>query len=145
MEKNKSTDMLENIYFNMRILQELYTERPTMAELRTVDMGQFLRASNAVHFVMQEVVTRKFGELSDVPIEESQESAFDEYDRENGYEDETESESVWESLKENVDRIIKIATRVLNTGYNECMQTDIMKLIDYIKFEIETVEETKNE
>lgn len=145
MEKNKSDDMLENIYFNLRILQELYTERPTMTELKTVDMGQFLRAANAVHFVMQEIVTAKFRELSDVPPEEVQKSAFDDYDRENGYEDETESGSIWESLKENVDRVVKIATRVLNTGYNECMQTDIMKLLEYVKFEIETAEEEKNE
>lgn len=138
MEKNKSDDMLENIYFNLRILQELYPERPTMTELKTVDMGQFLRAANAVHFVMQEIVTEKFRELSDVPPEEVQKSVFDDYDRENGYEDETESGSIWESLKENVDRVIKIATRVLNTGYNECMQTDIMELLDYVKFEIET-------
>lgn len=145
MEKNKSDDMLENIYFNLRILQELYPERPTMTELKTVDMGQFLRAANAVHFVMQEIVTEKFRELSDVPPEEVQKSVFDDYDRENGYEDEIESESIWASLKENVDRVIKIATRVLNTGYNECMQTDIMKLLDYVKFEIETAEEEKNE
>lgn len=145
MEKNKSDDMLENIYFNLRILQELYPERPTMTELKTVDMGQFLRAANAVHFVMQEIVTAKFRELSDVPPEEVQKSAFDDYDRENGYEDEAENGSIWESLKENVDRVVKIATRVLNTGYNECMQTDIMKLLDYVKFEIETAEEEKNE
>ena len=145
MEKNKSDDMLENIYFNLRILQELYPERPTMTELKTVDMGQFLRAANAVHFVMQEIVTAKFRELSDVPPEEVQKSVFDDYDRENGYEDEAENGSIWESLKENVDRVVKIATRVLNTGYNECMQTDIMKLLDYVKFEIETAEEEKNE
>lgn len=145
MQKNQSGDMLENIYFNLRILQELYPERPTMTELKTVDMGQFLRAANAVHFVMQEVVTVKFRELSDVPPEEIQKSAFDEYDKENGYEDEGESGSIWEALKENVDRIVKIATRVLNTGYKECMETDIMTLLDYVKFEIETAGENKDE
>lgn len=145
MQKNQSDDMLENIYFNLRILQELYPERPTMTELKTVDMGQFLRAANAVHFVMQEVVTVKFRELSDVPPEEIQKSAFDEYDKENGYEDEGESGSIWEALKENVDRIVKIATRVLNTGYKECMETDIMTLLDYVKFEIETAGENKDE
>lgn len=140
MQKNDSRDMLENIYFNLRILQELYPERPTMTELKTVDMGQFLRAANAVHFVMQEIVTMKFREFSDTPPEEIQKSAFDDYDKENGYEDE-ETGSIWEALKDNVDRIIKIATRVLHTGYNECMQTDIMQLLDYVKFEIETAEE----
>lgn len=145
MQKNKSDDMLENIYFNLRILQELYPERPTMTELKTVDMGQFLREANTVHFVMQEIVTAKFRELSDVPPEEVQKSAFDDYDKENGYEDEDESGSIWEALKENVDRVVKIATRVLHTGYKECMQTDIMTLLDYVKFELETAEENKDE
>lgn len=144
MEKNKSEDMLENIYFNLRILQELYEDRPTMTELRTVDMGQFLRAANAAHFVMQEIVTAKFRELADEPPEEVQKSAFDDYDKENGYEDE-ESKSVWRALKENVDRVVKIATRVLNTGYKECMESDIMQLLDYVRFEIDTVEENKDE
>lgn len=145
MQRNTSDNMLENIYFNLRILQELYPERPTMTELKTVDMGQFLRAANAVHFVMQEVVTAKFRELSDVPPEEVEKSAFDDYDRENGYEDDEESGSIWEALKENVDRVVKIATRVLNTGYKECMESDIMQLLDYVKFEIETAEENKDE
>lgn len=137
--------MLENIYFNLRILQEFYPERPTMTELKTVDMGQLLRAANAVHFVMQEIVTAKFRELSDVEPEEIQKSAFDDYDRENGYEDEEESGSIWDALKENVDRVVKIATRVLHTGYNECMKTDIMQLLDYVKFEIATADENKEE
>lgn len=137
--------MLENIYFNLRILQELYPERPTMTELKTVDMGQFLRATNAAHFVMREVVTVKFRELSDVPPEEVQKSAFDDYDRKNGYEDDEENGSIWEALKENVDRVVKIATRVLHTGYKECMESDIMTLLDYVKFEIETAEENKDE
>lgn len=115
-----------------------------MTELYTVDMGQFLRAANAVHFVMQEIVAAKFGELSDEPREEIQKSAFDDYDRENGYDDQVESESIWAALKENVDRVIKIATRVLHTGYNECMKSNIMELLDYVRFEIETAEETQN-
>ena len=69
-----------------------------------MDMGQFLRAANAVHFIMQEVVTAKFQELSDVPPEEIQKSAFDDYDRENGYEE--GNENIWEALNENVDRVI---------------------------------------
>ena len=65
MEKNQSDDMLETIYFNLRILQELCQERPTMTELYKFEMGQFLEAANAGDSVMQEVVAAKFGELSD--------------------------------------------------------------------------------
>lgn len=144
MEKNAGqTDIMENIYFDMRILQELYPERPTMEELRSVDMGQLLRAAHAVHFVMQNVVVSKFNDLSDEPPVEAQKSAFDEYDDENGYNDEPETASVWEALKENVDRVVKIGTRVLNTGYDECMKSDIMTLLEYVKFELTTADENK--
>ena len=145
MQKNNSENLLENIYFNLRILQELYPERPSMAELYTIDMGQFLHAANAVHFVMQNVVMKKFEELSDKPPEEVEASAFDEYDKENGYEESTDNADIWKALKDNVDRVVKIATRVLHTGYKECMESDIVKLLDYVRFEIETVEETQNE
>ena len=145
MQKNNSTDLLENIYFNLRVLQEIYPERPSMAELYTVDMGQFLHAANAVHFVMQNIVIKKFEDLSDKPVEEMQTSAFDEYDRQNGYEDDTDNTDIWQALKDNVDRVVKIATRVLNTGYKECMESDIVKLLDYVRFEIDTAEETQNE
>jgi hypothetical protein len=143
MEKNQSDNVLENVYFNMRILQEIYPERPTLTEMKTVEMGQFLRASNAVHFVMQTIVAAKFNELSDVPPEPVEKSAFDDYDRENGYDDEPEVTSVWRSLKESVDRVIKIGTRILNTGYDECMKSDIMTLLEYVRFEIDTVDENK--
>lgn len=134
---------MENIYFNMRILQELYPEHPTLTELKTVEMGQFLRAANTVHFVMQSIVAAKFNELSDEPPVEVEKSAFDDYDRENGYEDDEEAGNVWAALKESVDRVIKIGTRVLSTGYDECMKSDIMTLLEYVKFEINTVDENK--
>lgn len=143
MSKNNSSDVKENIYFNMRILQELYPEHPTLTELKTVEMGQFLRVANTVHFVMQSIVAAKFNELSDEPPVEVEKSAFDDYDRENGYEDDEEPGGVWEALKESVDRVTKIGTRVLNTGYDECMKSDIMTLLEYVKFEINTVDENK--
>lgn len=145
MSKNSSDNVLENIYFNMRILQELYPEHPTLSELKTVEMGQFLRATNTVHFVMQSIVAAKFNELSDEPPVKMEKSAFDEYDKENGYEDdETETAAdIWRALKESVDRVVKIGTRVLNTGYDECMKSDIMSLLEYVKFEIDTVDESQ--
>lgn len=145
MSKNTNYDMLENMYFNMRMLQELYAERPTMEELKTVQVSQMLYATNALHFVMQQIVTPKFNELSDEKPEEIEKSIFDDYDAENGYLDEERKNdgSIWNALKENVDRIVKIGTRVLNTGYSECMQSDIMTLLEYVKFEVDTASENE--
>lgn len=147
MEKNTSRDIIENTYFNMRILQEIYPERPPLSEIKTVDMGQLLRATNAIHFIMQEIVTPKFNELSDKGVEEIKKSLFDEYDEQNGYNQisENEAKTIWHTMKDNIDRVIRIATRTLHTGYKECLETDIMTLLDYVKFEINNAQETEYE
>lgn len=133
--------MLESMYYNKRILQAVFDPPPTMAEIETVGMKQFLTATNIIHYVMQNIVVSKFNDLSTEPQEQVKKSAFEEYDREEGYEDEEDEENRWKALKESVDRIVKIATRALNTGYGECMKADIIALLEHVKFEIDTIEE----
>lgn len=106
-------------------------------------MGQFVRAAHSVHFVMQHIVAQKFTELSDGDRIKMEKSAFDDYDRENGYINEEEPENVWITLRDNVDRIIKISTRIFNTGYDECMRSDIVALLEHVNFEINTIDESK--
>lgn len=137
--------MIESMYYNKRILQAVFDPPPTIAEIDTVGMKQFLTATNIIHYVMQNIVVSKFNELSTEPPEPVKKSVFKEYDREQGYEDEEDEENRWKALKESVDRIIKIATRALNTGYGECMKTDIISLLEHVKFEIDTIEESDNE
>lgn len=137
--------MLENMYYNKRILQAVFDPPPTMAEIDTVGMKQFLTATNIIHYVMQNTVVSKFNELSTEQTEPVKKSAFEEYDREEGYEDEEDAENRWKALKESVDRIVKIATRALNTGYGECMKSDIIALLEHVKFEIDTIEEGDND
>lgn len=137
--------MLGNMYYNKRILQKVFENPPTIAEINTVGMKQFLTATNIIHYVMQNIVVSKFNELSTEPPEPVKKSAFEEYDREEGYEDEEDAENRWKALKESVDRIVKIATRALNTGYGECMKSDIIALLEHVKFEIDTIEENENE
>lgn len=144
-ERSKAADMLENMYYNKRILQAVFENPPTIAEIDTVGMKQFLTATNIIHYVMQNIVVSKFNELSTEPPEPVKKSAFEEYDREEGYEDEEDAENRWKALKESVDRIVKIATRALNTGYGECMKSDIIALLEHVKFEIDTIEENENE
>ena len=62
--------------------------------------------------------------LSIVEVEqvEKEASAFDDYDRENGYEDEDEQpeENQWKVCGEIVDRVVKIAIRLLKNSYSQC-------------------------
>lgn len=75
---------------------------------------------------------------------EQETSAFDEYDIENGYEEESEpEENTWKVCGEILDRVIKIAIRLLKNSYSQCMREDIVSLLDYLKFELDTINENQ--
>ena len=73
---------------------------------------------------------------------EKEASAFDKYDIENGYEEEQQPEQdTWKTCGEIIDRIVKIAIRLLKNSYSQCMREDIVALLEYLKFELDTIEE----
>lgn len=139
MEKNSSESVQEAVFFNAQILKNVFgtTER----EAVEADVIESLAAAKAVHFVMQEIVIPKFLELSPDGAVEQEKSAFDDYDEEEGYNEEEDQRSIWAIHKENTDRIVKISVRVLKNSYSQCMESDIMSLLDYLKYEIKTVNE----
>lgn len=64
---------------------------------------------------------------------------------ENGYEDEDEQpeENQWKVCGEIVDRVVKIAIRLLKNSYSQCMKENIVTLLDYLKFELDTINENQ--
>lgn len=141
MQRNHSKKTSDAAFFSKRILQEIFGNQLSLDELGEMDAEEYLAASKTVHFIMQDVIPRKFMELAgDNPVER-EESAFDEYDRENGYEEDEPEEDEWQRCRENVDRIVKTSIRLLNNSYSQCMREDIVELIEYLKFELETINE----
>ena len=69
--------------------------------------------------------------------------SLDEYDLENGYEDDQPEENQWKVCGEIVDRVVKIAIRLLKNSYSQCMKEDIVTLLDYLKFELDTINENQ--
>lgn len=43
--------------------------------------------------------------------------------------------------EEIVDRVTKIAIRLMRESYGQCMKENIIELLKYLKFELETVNE----
>lgn len=129
-------DTKESLYYNKKILQEIFPI--SMYEINKIDIVEFVFTYNAIHFIMQNIIMVKFKDLASEEIV-YEGSAFDEYDKENGYED--EENSLWQVAKENVNRIIKLSRKLLNMSYSDCINTDIYNLIDYIKFEIDSLED----
>lgn len=144
MEKNNSDRFVDVMFFNKKIMQELFGNGMSLAEIGEVEVVEFLTAIKAIHFTMQNIIAEKMMSIVDVEPVEKQESAFDEYDRENGYEDEEQSEeNRWKVCGQIVDRVLKIAIRLLNNSYSQCMKEDIVALLDYLKFELDTLNENQ--
>lgn len=145
MEKNETAQIAEAMFFNEKILQELLNNEVPIALIEKIDVIEFLTTIKTVHFIMQNVIMEKMLNVVKVQQIEKEASAFDEYDRENGYEDDPEEEedNHWKTCGEIIDRIVKIAIRILKNSYSQCMKEDIEELLDYLKFELDTINENQ--
>jgi hypothetical protein len=143
MEKNNSDKITDAMFFNSRIVQEVFGNTMSLEELGKAETVEFLTAAKGIHFIMQEIISRKLLEIVETEQVEKEESAFDEYDRENGYEDDQPEKNEWKICGEIVDRVVKIAIRLLNNSYSDCMKEDIVSMLQYIRFELKTIDENK--
>lgn len=140
MEKNGSDKITDALFFNKRIIQEIFGNRMSLDELGEVDVIEFLTASKGIHFIMQDIVSDALLNIVETEPIEREASAFDEYDRENGYEDEEQEEqNTWKICGEIVDRVTKIAIRLMRESYGQCMKENIIELLKYLKFELEAM------
>ena len=55
--------------------------------------------------------------------------------------EEQEEQNTWKICGEIVDRVTKIAIRLMRESYGQCMKENIIELLKYLKFELETVNE----
>ena len=145
MEKNHTEKISGVMFFNTKIMQELFGNELSLAAVGEIDAVEFLTAIKTVHFIMQNIVAEKMLNIVEVEQVEKEASAFDDYDRENGYEDEDEQpeENQWKVCGEIVDRVVKIAIRLLKNSYSQCMKENIVTLLDYLKFELDTINENQ--
>lgn len=142
MDSNESESAEDILFYQKKMLQAMYKNKISLAQLGHADIVEFMAAAKATHFIMQEIVSQKLLSLTEAETVEKEESAFDEYDEENGYEDEQPEKSIWQSCGEIVDQIIKTSIRLLKNSYSQCMDEDIIDLLDYLKFELDTLNET---
>lgn len=145
MEKNDTEKFSGVMFFNKKIMQEMFGNELSLAAVGEIDAVEFLTAIKTVHFIMQNIVAEKMLNIVEVEQVEKEASAFDDYDRENGYEDEDEQpeENQWKVCGEIVDRVVKIAIRLLKNSYSQCMKENIVTLLDYLKFELDTINENQ--
>lgn len=140
MEHSKDADDLQSVfYLNNEILKVVFGI--SLQEIYKADVTEQLVSIKTIHFIMQEIIAEKFVDLNP-EYQEQEDSAFDEYDEKNGYNEDVKVLNIWTTCKENIDRIVKLCVRAFNDSYTKCMEADIMSLLDYLKFEISTMNET---
>ena len=108
MEKNDTEKFSGVMFFNKKIMQEMFGNELSLAAVGEIDAVEFLTSIKTVHITMQNIVAEKMLNIVEVEQVEKEASAFDDYDRENGYEDEDEpEENQWKVCGRIVDRVVK--------------------------------------
>lgn len=78
--------------------------------------------------------------------EEENKSLFDEYDKENGYEDEkVEEYNLYENSLSILNELFKIARKSYNNSLKECLDMDIIDLLEFINFSFKDIEVQKED
>ena len=77
MEKNNSEQITDAMFFNKKIIQEIFGNRMSLAELGGAEAIEFLTAAKGIHFIMQQVISEKLLTIVDVEPIEREASAFD--------------------------------------------------------------------
>lgn len=139
MEHDTGEDTSAAVRMNIELLKEIFGI--SIRKVKQADIVEQLAAGKTVHFIMQEIITPKFLDLNPEHPEQQEKSAFDDYDEENGYNDTEEPENIWKVCRENLDRVVKLCIRAFHDSYTQCMESDIMSLLDYVAFEILTMNE----
>ena len=126
MEQNVTESIEDAVEANARILSEIFGV--PMTQIRKMDAEDVMTAAKQVHFVMQDVITQKFLDLNPEHPE---------------LVEVTEAVALKSSkiCRENVDRVVKLCIRLMKNSYQDCMEADIMSLLDYVAFEIRTLKE----
>lgn len=135
MERGEDAGALSAMRTNNRVLQSVFGI--SSGVLYEAEAVEALKAVQKIHFFINEITARKFLDLGPHNPVEIEKSAFDDYDRENGYEDEKPALSVWAVNLENIKRVIHLCVRAFHDSYTATMAADIIDLLDFIKFEVD--------
>jgi len=97
-----------------------------------------LTTSSKLHFVIAEIVIPKI--MSTFGVSGASEdyvgSAFDEYDRENGY-NALPEKNIWQCWQKNANEILHYAIKHLKESYTSAITTPLLPLLDFIEYQVE--------
>lgn len=144
---NKTEDENDLLYLYSAVIRAIFNDRIEEEEIEQLDVAEIVNTFKAVTEIVDTSVNEKIREISILlsggQVETNEGSAFDDYDRENGYIEEDTQAELWESYRNALDNILQICIRNMRNSYKECLESDLSDLLDYVVFQVEYDKETQ--
>ncbi len=143
MEKNDTEVFSGVMFFNKKIMQEMFGNELSLAAVGEIDAVEFLTAIKTVHFIMQNIIAEKMLNIVEVEQIEKEHPHSMNMTVKTDMRKRNNRRKINEVCGEIVDRVVKIAIRLLKNSYSQCMKENIVTLLDYLKFELDTINENQ--
>ena len=144
---SKTEDENDLLYLYSAVIRIVFNDRIEEEEIEQLDVAEVISTFKAVAEIVDASVNEKIRNISDLlsgsQQVEDQGSAFDEYDRENGYIEEHSQEEIWETYRNALDNILQICIKNMRNSYKDCLESDLSDLLDYVVFQVEYDRETQ--
>lgn len=144
---SKTEDENDLLYLYSAAIRVVFNDRIEEEEIEQLDVADVVNTFRTITEIIDASVNEKIREISELlngsQQTEDQGSAFDDYDRENGYIEEQSQEEVWESYRNALDNILQICIRNMRNSYKDCLESDLSDLLDYVVFQVEYDRETQ--
>lgn len=144
---SKTEDENDLLYLYSAVIRAVFNDRIEEEEIEQLDVAEIVNTFKAITEIVDASVNGKIRDISELLSggqgETYEGSAFDEYDRENGYTDEETQEEAWKSYGKALDNILQICIRNMRNSYRDCLESDLSDLLDYVVFQVEYDRETQ--
>lgn len=144
---SKTEDENDLLYLYSAVIRVVFNDRIEEEEIEQLDVAEIVNTFKLITEIVDISVNEKIrniGKLLNGEQAEAYEgSAFDEYDRENGYTDEETQEEAWVSYEQALNNILQICIKNMRNSYKDCLESDLSDLLDYVVFQVEYDMETQ--
>lgn len=139
----------ENDLLNLysAIIKIVFNDRIEEEDIEQLDIAEIMDIFETIAEIVDACINEKIRSIGELlnggQVETTGQSAFDEYDRENGYTNEETQEEAWRSYERALNSILQICIKNMRNSYKDCLESDLSDLLDYVMFQVEYDKQTK--
>ena len=127
--------------FYSDIIRIVFNDQIEEEDIEQLDVAEITGIFKVVTEFIDSCINEKILSIGELligtQVEMKEGSAFDEYDRENGYINEETQEEAWRSYGKALDSILQICIKNMRNSYKDCLESDLSDLLDYVIFQVE--------